>query len=453
MLKKNDQIPLTIEGIMSDGNGIGHWEGMVVFVPGTAPWDEITALIVKVHPRYCYAIIKELASPSPQRIPMDCPAGARCGGCSLRHISYEEECRCKAGWVQDCFVRLGKIDAPMEEILPSPQRDRYRNKAQYPFALVDGRPRAGFFARRSHRIIPCGRDCLLQPEIFGQIVAAVEDFLAEKKISIYDEASHRGLVRHLFLRQAEYTGQIMVCLVINGRRLPCGEEFAARLREQFPAVSSILLNVNTQRTNVILGQECIPLWGEAAVTDALLGVHLRISPLAFYQVNRRAAEQLYAAARQYAALTKEDVLLDLYCGTGSIGLTMARDVKKLYGVEIIPQAVENARENARLNGLDNAEFFCCDASDTGSFLNEKGIRPTVVVLDPPRKGCGPDVVELVAGLAPRRVVMISCNPATAARDCALFARQGYRVERYRPVDLFPRTAHVETVVLLQRETL
>lgn len=451
MLKKNDIIPLEIRSVSSQGSGVGRHQGMAVFVPGAAPGDRLRVRIVKVLSSYCYGIIDAVEAPGPGRIEPACPVCRRCGGCALQHLSYEAELREKERWVADALARIGRVSPPIRPILPSPLEAGYRNKAQYPLGLgPDGRAVGGFYAPRSHTLVPYG-GCRLQPPFFGDILEAVCRYIDRSGQRPYDEAAGRGLFRHLYLRWGEASGQVMVCLVVNGRRIPEPRLLVSMVLSACPGVTSILVNTNTAATNVILGQETRVLFGAPAIRDTLRGVEVELSPLSFYQVNRQGAELLYRQAEEMAALTPEDVLLDLYCGAGTIGLSMARRVKRLIGVEVVESAVRDARQNALQNGIGNARFLCADAGQAARQLAEEGLLPTVAVLDPPRKGCDPAALAAVARMAPRRVVMVSCNPATLARDLQILARAGYAVRAAQPVDMFPRTAHVECVALAERE--
>lgn len=450
MFKKNDIIPLTIESITNEGSGIGHTDGIAVFVPMTAAGDELRVRIVKVQKSYCYGIIEEVITPSPDRVPVDCPSYKRCGGCSLRHITYEAELREKQRWVQDAMRRIGGFTMEPLPILPSPSHTCYRNKAQFPFGQGDAGSYTGFFAPRSHTVIPC-RDCPLQPVVFSEIAAWMCHYADTHGLTIYNEQTGKGLLRHLYLRQAAVDGSIMLCLIINGDKMPHAEEFTREAQQQFPAISTILLNHNTIRDNVILGQQETVLAGPGTLQDVLCGVSVTLSPHSFYQVNHDAAEQLYREAAQLAALQPNETLLDLYCGAGTIGLSMVQPGQKLIGVEVVHSAVENAHQNAARAGVTDAEFLCADAGKASQILAERGLRPDVIVLDPPRKGCDNDTLQAVVRMAPSRIVMVSCNPATMARDAAILREMGYDLQCYRPVDLFPRTAHCETVGLFTKQ--
>ena len=448
MIKKNDEIRLKIDALTSLGSGIGRYNEMAVFVDGTAVGDDIIAHIIKVKKNYAVGKIHKIIKASPDRIDVDCEADSQCGGCAYRHISYEAELREKKQVVTDAMQRIGEVPLEAKDILHISEPCRYRNKAQIPVALgKDGKISAGFYSKRSHRVVNSS-DCLLQMKEFAPIVSAVRKYIAENPVTIYDETTGKGLVRHIYLRRARATGEIMVCLVINGSTLPRKDNFITSLIECDKNIVSIVLNINKDNTNVVLGKECITLFGKDYIEDILCGLRFRISPLSFYQVNPEGTEILYGKAREYANLTAEDTLLDLYCGAGTIGLTMAKDAKSIIGVEVIPEAIENAKENAAINGITNARFICDDASGAAKTLFDEGIRPNVVVLDPPRKGCSRDVLETVADMKPDRVVYVSCDPATLARDCKIFSELGYEVREYTAVDMFPRTTHVETVALL-----
>lgn len=453
-LQKNQIISLTIQRLSGDGSGVGHWEGEAVFVPGTAPGDQIQARIVKDCKRYAFGIVDTLETASPDRIPVDCPVAGPCGGCSLRHLRYQAELQAKEDSVADAFRRIGGLDVPIQPILPSPEVDRYRNKVQYPVGKdKNGHLCIGFYAGRSHRIVPCA-DCKLQPAVLNEIGNTLCGLLEQYGIQPYDEQSGKGLVRHIFLRRGAHSGQIMVCLVCTRPSLPHADEIVRQLCSRFDAIRTILINVNREKTNVILGLKNQILYGSGFIEDTLCDVPVQLGPLSFYQVNTPGAEQLYKVAAAYAAPTPDDLLLDLYCGMGTIGLSMVQHCRELIGVEIIPEAIESAKANASRMGADVAaksRFFCADAGQAASRLASEGLAPDIIVVDPPRKGCDQATLSAIIKMAPRRLVYVSCNPATAARDCAILAQSGYSVDKVQPVDMFPRTGHVETVVLLGRE--
>ena len=453
-LQKNQLLTLRIERLSNDGSGVAHSsEGEAVFVPGTAPGDEAQVRIVKDCGRYAFGILDKLLTPSPDRIPVDCAVAGPCGGCSLRHLDYAAELRAKQESVADAFRRIGGLDVPVLDALPSPEVDRYRNKVQFPVGRdKDGAPCIGFYAGRTHRIVPCP-DCKLQPGVLNDIGNTLCAFFAAHGIQPYDEERGKGLVRHIFLRRGAHSGQIMVCLVCTRPKLPHSDELVALLREKFRDIATILINVNAKKTNVILGEESVTLYGPGCIEDTLCGVPVRLGPLSFYQVNTLAAERLYGIAAEYAQLEPDDVLLDLYCGMGTIGLSMANHCRELIGVEIIPEAIDSAKANAARMGdavAAKSRFFCADAGEAAARLAAEGLRPDVIMLDPPRKGCDETTLSAVVQMSPRRVVYVSCNPSTAARDAAWLGQHGYRAEKVQPVDLFPRTKHVETVVLLSK---
>ena len=451
MLKKNDIITLTVTDLTNEGMGVAKYEGYVLFIPKTAVGDVIRARVLKTLTSHGFAKCEEILTPSPDRCEVDCPVFSKCGGCLFRHITYESELAIKKSWVDAHFSRIGKLDIACDTIIPSPAETGYRNKAQIPCGKNEnGKPAFGFFAPHSHRIIP-SEHCALEPDFYQDIVKAVELWMNENQIAPYDEETHKGILRHVFIRDGRVSDEIMVCLVANADKLPKADRLVASLLKTDPNITSIILNVNKKPGNEILGKTCITLHGKDHITDTLCGLSFDISPLSFYQVNHDGAEVLYQTAADFAELTEDDVLLDLYCGVGTIGLSMAKRAKKLIGVEVIPAAVENAKKNAAKNGIANADFICADAGEAAEKLAADGIRPDVVVIDPPRKGCGDEVISAMQKMSPRRIVMVSCNSATAARDCAKLAEIGYTPTKMRAVDMFPRTGHVESVVCLSRE--
>ena len=452
LLKKNDLIQVRIEGMTAEGSGVARYDGLAVFVPNSAPGDFAEIVIIKVSKNYAVGKITRLMTPGSGRCEPDCPSYPKCGGCSFRHLDYSEECRIKLQRVNDAMKRIGGVSMEAEELMAAAQPDRYRTKAQIPFGTGGGQAVFGFYAERSHRIIPF-TDCLLQPEIFGAIAQAAANFINDTPNDVYDELTGKGRFRHLYIRRGFATGEIMVCAVVNGGGLVGEDEFVRRMRAVSPEIKSIVINVNRERTNVIMGRQCRTAWGSDTIRDVLCGVTFEISPLSFYQVNRAQAERLYLRAAEYAGLDGSQILFDIYCGTGTIGLSMASKAKELYGIEIIPDAVANAVRNAEINDIHNAQFICCDAAKGTDILRERGISPDVIVIDPPRKGCSQDVISLINEISPERVVYISCDPATLARDVARFGNLDWHVERYTAVDMFPRTANVETVALLSHKNL
>ena len=390
MLNKNDVVTLEITALTNEGSGVGHYgadensRGFAVFVPFTAAGDVISCRIVKVLKSYAYGRAEKILTPSPDRAENDCPVYGKCGGCCFRHISYEAELRAKEGFVRDAFSRIGGLSPELLPIRGSDNSGGYRNKLQMPLAKQDGRTVCGFFSERSHRVIPTEK-CALQPDIFAEITNFVTEQVDKLHISVYNEEKHEGVLRHVYLRRGHYSGEICLCLVAR-RKVPEFHRLAKTVMERFPQITGVVMNINREKTNVILGNEEIVLAGKPDITDSMCGVKVEISPRAFYQVNTPAAEALYAQAAEFAE-PEGKVLLDLYCGAGTIGLSMAGKVRRLIGAEIVPQAVENARKNAERNSIDNAEFICADAGQAAKRLESAGEHPDVIVLDPPRKGC------------------------------------------------------------------
>ena len=449
-LLKNQVIPLSIDGMTAEGNGVGHYEGMAVFVPRTAVGDVLDVKIVKVNKQLAYGIVQTIHTPSADRIEPDCPVFSQCGGCLFRHISYEAECSIKTKFVEDAFIRIGGLHPKMLPILGADAVDGYRNKAQLPCGKETDNSGIcfGFYAQRSHRIIP-HHSCRLQPESFSHVIARCKELLAH--IAPYDEVSNTGILRHLYLRQGHHSGEMMVCFVVTKSIRKQLTTVARQLIEEFPQIVSVMMNINPKQTNVILGKETICLVGAPVIHDTFCGIPVALSPQSFYQVNTPQAERLFAEVRTMAQPQSHHLLLDLYCGTGVIGLSMADAADKLIGVEVIPQAVENAKQNAARAGIGNAEFFVGDAGQIAQQLAQQHLRPDLITLDPPRKGCDDATLNACISMAPQKIVMVSCNPATAARDAAYLCKNGYHMEAVRPVDLFPRTGHVECVVLLSRQ--
>lgn len=456
-LAKNDIITLEITALTNEGSGVGHYKedrsdgrGMAVFVPMTAVGDVISCRVVKVLRSYAYGRVEGILTASPDRAEDGCPVYAKCGGCCFRHISYEAELRAKQGFVQDAFMRLGGLSPEFLPIQGSESPEGYRNKLQMPVSKQDGRTVCGFYSERSHRVTQVDK-CALQPELFAEITRFVTEQADRLRISVYNEEKHEGVLRHIYLRRGHYSGEVCLCLVAR-RKVPEFERLAKSAAERFPEITGVVLNINRDRTNVILGEEEQVLFGRAEIKDTMCGVNVEISPKSFYQVNTPAAEALYRQAAEFAQ-PEGKLLLDLYCGAGTIGLSMAGKARRLIGAEIVPQAVENARENAERNSVKNAEFICADAGQAAQQLERSGERPDVIILDPPRKGCSEDTLTACAGMQPERIVMISCNAATAARDCKRLAELGYTAAVVRPFDLFPRTSHVECVVLINKNNV
>lgn len=448
MINKNDEFNLKITGYTSDGGGVGKHNGMAIFVENTALDDEILCHIIKAKKTYAIGKALKIITPSKSRTEPECPAFKMCGGCSFAHITYEAELEAKQTKVRDSFNRISGINPPFAQIIPSPLVQRYRNKAQYPVKRENGILNIGFYAKKSHRVID-GEDCFLQPEQFSEITAIFRKWINDNNITVYSEKTKKGLLRHIYLRKAFATGEIMVCPVINGTTLPESEKLIDSLK-QVDGFKTLTLNINKADTNVVLGNECRPVYGNGYITDVLCGVKIKISPLSFYQVNRECAQLLYEKVAEYISPDGTEDILDLYCGTGTIGLSLAKKVKTLIGVEIIPDAVKDAEENARINYIKNARFICGDAAQAAHELENAGIHPQAIILDPPRKGCSEDLLKTVAAISPQKIVYVSCDPATLARDCARLDALNYTVKEVTPVDMFPRTSHVETVCLMSK---
>lgn len=450
-VRKNDIIELEITGMTAEGSGVGRYNGMAVFVAATALGDKLTVRLIKVSKNYAIGKIESIIEPSADRQSADCSIFPKCGGCAYRHVKYSAELQYKRQRVIDAIERIGGFrDLVVDDIVGADIPDNYRNKAQIPVGTDrDGNTVMGFYAVNSHKIIPYD-SCLLQPQIFNDVTDVIKKWIDKYKPIPYNELTSSGKLRHIYIRYGEKTGELMVCLVVNGKSINAEDKLVDMLKSEMPSLKSVVINTNTDITNVILGKRCKTIYGNDYISDELCGLKFNISPLSFYQVNRTQAEKLYSLAKNYANLTPDDVLMDIYCGTGTIGLSMADKCKELYGIEIIPEAIENAKQNARNNGITNACFICADAFDGAKQITDKGIKPSVIVIDPPRKGCSTDLISLVVKLSPDRVVYVSCDPATLARDMRVFADSGYTPEKITPVDMFPRTSHVETVCLLSK---
>lgn len=476
-MKKNDVLTVKIEDIGIDGEGIGKAEGLTFFIKDALPGDVVTAAVMKLKKSYGYARLLEVLTPSPHRVLPKCPISRKCGGCQLQALNYAGQLNFKQQKVMNHLIRIGgfardDVEAWMQPILGMDVPYRYRNKAQFPIGTdKDGNPAAGFYAGRTHCIIPV-RDCCLCVEENSAILDVVLKFMKEKRIPAYDERTGAGLIRHVLIRKGFRTGEIMVCLVINGEEIPFADTLAAQL-EAIRGVKSILLNVNTRQTNVILGDAVKVLRGESYISDYIGTIRYRISPLSFYQVNPLMTAKLYQTVLDYAGLTGKETVWDLYCGIGTISLFLAGSAEHVYGVEIVPQAVEDARENARMNGIANAEFFAGKAEEVLPAFYERGsmedviqtaktggrtasrgdadmLHPDVIVVDPPRKGCEESLLSVMVRMAPERIVYVSCDSATLARDLKYLCGENYEVKRVQTMDQFSQTVHVETVVLMSR---
>ena len=472
-MKKNDIFDLEITDMGVDGEGIGHYDGMTFFVKDALIGDVIRARATKLKKNYGYARVEEVVTPSTFRVTPECPHHRRCGGCQIQALSYEKQLEFKQEKVRGNLIRIGgflaeEIDAKMLPVVGMETAFRYRNKAQFPVGTdKDGNLVTGFYAARTHSIIPVD-DCLLGVKDNAPVLVAVKEWMMANGVTAYDETTGKGLLRHVLIRFGFTTKEIMVCLIINGRSLPAQADLIARL-EQMEGMTSISININTKNTNVILGDVTECIWGQAYITDYIhlrdtekdfavtdTAVAYRISPQSFYQVNPVQTEKLYSTALDYAELTGEEYVWDLYCGIGTISLFLAQKAKKVYGVEIVPQAIEDAKNNAKLNGIENAEFFVGKAEEVlpEFYANLKEgdamLTPDVIVVDPPRKGCDNACLETMLKMQPKRIVYVSCDSATLARDLRILCDGGYELEKVRAVDQFPHTGHIETVVKLNK---
>lgn len=446
-MKKNDIIELEITGYSSDGNGIGRHNGGVVFVPFSAKGDRLLVKIIKVTTRYLVGRIEEILAPSPDRVSPACSFAGKCGGCAFMHITYEAELEAKKGFVSDALKRLGGLDIEVETILGAEEVSSYRNKACYPVSCENGEIKCGFYAPRSHRIVSDG-NCDIQSDVANRVRGLTVDFMKKHGIKPYDEKTQNGLVRHVFVRSGD---TVCVMLVLTEENLPFADEYVTLLKENIENLQSVVINVNSASTNVITGDKYITIFGDGYMTDTLCGLKFNITAASFYQVNRRQCERLYTAALDMADITENDTVLDLYCGIGTITLLEAKRAKKAIGVEIVPQAIEDAKKNAKINGISNAEFFCGDATQAARRLKDGGIKADVVTVDPPRQGLDADLINTISDISPDRLVYVSCNSATLARDLKLLKEKGYEAKKAIAVDMFPRTKHCEVVCALQRQ--
>ena len=474
-IEKNDIVRLTISDIGTDGEGIGKVDGYTLFVKDAVIGDTITARVIKLKKNYGYGRLMEVIEPSKDRVEPVCPVARQCGGCQIQQMSYDAQLDFKRKLVEGNLRRIGGFsDIDVLPVIGMEEPYHYRNKAQYPVGRdKDGNVVIGFYAGRTHCIID-NQDCAIGARENVKILTAIRDYINENKVSVYDENTGKGAVRHILIRKGFHTGQVMVCIVVNGESLPHEDKLVAKLTglefynetdektnsvegletadsvkgKAVPNISSVMININRENTNVILGDRCRTLWGKDYIEDSINGITFQISPLSFYQVNPVQTEKLYGKALEFAGLTGNEVVWDMYCGIGTISLIMATRAKKVYGVEIVPAAIENAKNNARINGLDNAEFYVGKSEEIAPKLAEQGAVPDVIVVDPPRKGCDEALLDTIVKMQPERVVYVSCDSATLARDLKYLAARGYEVKTVQPVDQFCHTVHVETVVLL-----
>ena len=447
---KNAVHTLDITGYTAEGMGVARLEGRVVFVPHTIQGERWKVRLEKVTKNVAWGRGVELLCPSARRVPCDCPLAGRCGGCQFRHMTYEEELWAKHQRVADALERVGGVHLDLPPVLGAEAPLRYRNKVQFPVAMEKNGLAVGYYRPRSHQVLDAA-DCLLQPDSVTALRAALKEWMERYSVPAYDESEGTGLIRHFYVR-TNRAGESLCCVVVNGKKLSHEEELVDALRQAQPGLAGVVLNINTKDTNVILGDRDRTLWGRDWLEEELRGLKFRLSVPSFFQINRAQTERLYGAALDFAGLTGRERVLDLYCGIGTISLCLAQKAGRVIGAEIVPQAIEDAKENARRNGIENAEFFCGDAGAVAQKLAKEGVRPDLICVDPPRKGLGPEVPAILAAMEPERIVYVSCDPATLARDVKRLEELGYRAVKAQSVDLFPRTAHVETVVLLSRET-
>ena len=457
-LKKNQEVSLTIEDFTKEGEGLGKYQGFPLFVKDTVIGDEVKVSITKLKKNYGYARLVELIKPSEDRVTPLCPVARQCGGCKLQQISYDKQLHFKKGLVEGCLTRIGgfekeDIEQKMEPVYGMEEPWHYRNKAQFPVGYdKEGNLVAGFYAGRTHSIV-ANTNCAIQAKVTHPIVEKVLTYMRENKISAYDEKNHSGLIRHILTRVGFTTGEIMVCLIVNGtaKQLKNINKLVDKLKE-IEGMTSIIVNTNTDKTNKILGLHCETVWGQDYIEDYIGDIKYQIGPLSFYQVNPQQTKVLYSKALEYADLKGQELVWDLYCGIGTISLFLAQKAKQVYGVEIIKEAIDDARRNATLNHMDNVEFFVGKAEEIVPAQYEKtGIHPDVIVVDPPRKGCDAALLNTMLDMAPERIVYVSCDPATLARDLKILCAEKYTLEKVAVVDQFSHSVHVETVVLLSHK--
>lgn len=449
MLLKNQVYEAEITDYTTEGQGIAHIEGCAVFIPNAIAGEKVLVRIEKARKTWAAGKITQILEKSPHRVNRECPVAKKCGGCDFWHMDYEEECRLKAQRVKDCLNRIGGESIDEMPILVAPTCLGYRNKAQYPVASEKGRAYAGFFQAGTHQVVENDR-CRILPEETDRVKDIVMSYVNIYHVPVYDELTGRGLLRHIYVRRGAVSGQILVCLVVNGDGLPKISTLIDSLKA-VPGFATLVLSVNTKKGNAVLGDKFLTLYGPGYIEDTLCGLSFRLSPRSFYQVNHHQAQRLYESAISLAEIGKEDLVLDLYCGVGTITLAMAAAAGKVLGVEVVPQAVEDAKDNAARNHIENAEFFCADAGTAALKLEAEGIHPDIITVDPPRKGLSLDAIEAIAKMSPKRLVYISCDPATLARDVALLKERGFEVKKALCADLFPRCSHVETVVLMSHK--
>ncbi len=447
-MKKNDRVCLHIDDFGANGEGVAHLNGIPVFVTGALPGEEIDALLLKVMPRYAYAKVLDIIKSSEARVHPACFYYPQCGGCTCQHMSYESQLEFKRAQVKNCLLHIGGIDTPVEPVIGSEKPWYYRNKCSMPVSGTFDNPSIGYYAARSHRVINIDK-CLLADANNNIVIEILREWLKTYSIRPYDETTHTGLLRHVMIR-TNRSGQMMIVLVINGKTLKHTEELLSMLRDKLPTLVSLCISENTKRGNVILGEDYRVIWGEEHLEDILCGCRFQLSPLSFFQVNSTQTEKLYNTALSFASLTGSEIVADLYCGVGTISLMLAKKAKHVTGIEIVPQAIDNARVNADRNNIHNATFYCGATEKVLPALVASGLKPDVVVLDPPRKGAEATVLSAIMQTNPTRIVYVSCDPATLARDAKYLNQMKYTITKVQPVDMFCQTSGIETVALFEK---
>ncbi len=448
-VEKNKEYEFIIESVTSEGMGVSHIDGFCVFIPNTVDGDVVLAKILKVKTGYAYAKLSKIIKPSEYRVKAPCPASSKCGGCQLMHIDYKKQLEIKKDIIENALRRIGKIDVGVSEMIGAPKPYRYRNKMIFPIGIdKNGKKICGFYRERSHDIIPLD-DCLLGDEIISKIIKEVMSFIEKYKITVYNEEQHKGIVRRLFIRYGFNTDEMMVVLSINAKTLPHYDEFAKIISSISPKIKSVILNFNTKKTNAVLGDTNAVIFGNETISDTLCGLKYEISPHSFFQINPYQTEKLYNKALELAEISKNDKVMDLYCGIGTISLCAAKKAKSVIGVEIVEQAILDARKNAEQNGIKNATFYAEDASVLVPKLIEDGEKPDIVILDPPRKGSDEKTLSAIVKAKPERIIYISCNPATLARDLRFLEDNGYKTDYICGVDMFSQTTHIESIAKLE----
>ncbi|MTW86316.1 23S rRNA (uracil(1939)-C(5))-methyltransferase RlmD [Virgibacillus dakarensis] len=451
-VKKNETITLTFEDLTHEGNGVGKINGYPLFVPNALPGEEAKIKVVKVNKNYGFGKLLELTKESPERVEPACDV--HCNGCGLQHMSYRLQLEMKQNHVKNAMKKIAHLEnIPIHPIIGMENPLNYRNKVQIPVGERDGQLITGFYQKRSHRIIENTDTCITHNDVINEVVKAVRDIANRLGIGAYNEEKHRGVLRHIMVRTGQATNEIMVVLVTRTEKLPNKDVLVEELTKAFPNMKSIMQNINDKRTNVILGRKTKLLWGEEYIYDRIGGLTFAISAKSFYQVNPVQTKVLYDKALEYAQIGGNDVVIDAYCGIGTIALFLAQQAKKVYGVEVVPEAISDAKKNAKLNGITNAEFFVGEAEKVMPWWKAQGLKPDVVVVDPPRKGCDEALLKAMTDMQPKRIVYVSCNPSTLARDLRILEDGGYDTQEVQPVDMFPMTGHVECVSLLQRKTI